>query len=112
MAYNNSGIQSNIYAQLPWALINKFVVVNDESLANKCLDSIYDEIKILYDELYDIMKDTLIAYSPKNIHNELEGAIYNILNIQTRGIICYHLINSNILENPSESYSASILYKK
>ena len=58
------------------------------------------------------MKDTLIAYSPKNIHSELEGAIDNILNIQTRGIICYHLINSNILEKPSESYSASILYKK
>lgn len=91
---------------------NKFVVVNDESLTNECLDSIYDEIKILYVKLYDIMKDTLIAYSPKNIHSELEGAIYNILNIQTRGIICYHLINSNILEKPSESYSASILYKK
>ena len=91
---------------------NKFVVVIDESLAKDCLDSVYDEIKILYVKLYDIMKDTLIAYSPKSIHNDLEGAIYNILYMQTIGVICYDLINSNILDNPSESYSASILYKK
>lgn len=90
---------------------NKFVVITNKSLAENYLKSIYEEVKIMYFKLYEIMKDTLITYSPKNIINDLEGATYNILYLQTIGIICYHLINSKILENPSESYSASILYK-
>ena len=92
--------------------INKFVVINDKTLVDNGLNTEYAEIKELYFKLYDIMKETLILYSPKNIHNELDGAIFNVLYLQTIGVICYHLINSNILEKPSESYSASILYKE
>ncbi len=92
--------------------LNKYVVISNQDKVDEVFKEIYDISRMMYENLFTIMKDALLTYSPKIIHNTLDGAIYNILSVGIAGIICYQIIDAKILKLPKDKHPITLVYKK